>query len=82
VHLLFGVLGIAAATGALISARGCFQLVAISYAVLTVMGLIPATQRTFGFVPIWGNDVCLHALLAASAAYFGFVAPAATLRRA
>lgn len=81
VHLLFGVLGIAAARGAMLSARGYFQLVAISYGVLTVMGLIPATQTTFGLVPIWGNDVWLHALLAAASAYFGYVAPATTHRR-
>ena len=76
VHLLFGVLGIAAAMGALMSPRGYFQLVAISYALLTVMGLLPLTQTTFGLVPIWGNDVWLHALLALAAAYFGYVAPA------
>jgi hypothetical protein len=75
VHLLFGALGIAAATGALMTARGYFQMVAISYALLTVMGLIPATQTTFGLVPIWGNDIWLHALLAGGAAYFGYLAP-------
>lgn len=73
VHLLFGVLGIAAARGAIMSARGYFQLVAISYALLTVLGLVPATQTTFGLVPLWGADVWLHAALAALAAYFGFV---------
>jgi hypothetical protein len=72
VHLLFGVLGFAAARGAILSARGYFQLVAISYALLTLLGLIPATQTTFGLVPIWGADVWLHLGLAAVAAYFGF----------
>ena len=72
VHLLFGVLGIAAARGAIMSARGYFQLVAVSYAALTLLGLIPATQTTFGLVPVWGADVWLHALLAVAAAYFGF----------
>jgi hypothetical protein len=76
VHLLFGILGLAAARGAVMSARGYFQLVAIAYALLVVLGLIPATQTTFGLVPIWGNDVWLHALLAAGAAYFGYLAPA------
>jgi hypothetical protein len=84
VHLLFGALGIAAAMGALMSARSYFQLVAVSYALLTVMGLIPATQTTFGLVPIWGHDVWLHGALAAGAAYFGYLAPAGvtTARRA
>ncbi len=77
VHLLFGVLGLAAAWGAIMSARVYFQLVAVAYGLLTVLGLIPATQTTFGLVPIWGADVWLHALLAAVAAYFGFLAPAA-----
>ena len=82
VHLLFGVLGIAASRSAIMSARGYFRLVAGSYALLVVLGLIPATQTTFGLIPIWGNDVWLHLLLAAGAAYFGFVAPAAPRARA
>jgi len=81
VHLLFGVLGIAAARGAVISARAYFQLVAVSYAVLTVLGIIPATQTTFGLIPIWGADVWLHALLAVAAAYFGFAVGAPAPRR-
>ena len=82
VHLLFGALGIAAARGVLLSARGYLQLVAVAYGLLIVMGLIPATQTTFGLVPIWGNDVWFHLLLAAPAAYFGFVAPTdASVRR-
>jgi hypothetical protein len=76
VHLLFGVLGIAASRGAIVSARGYFRLVALSYTLLALLGLLPATQTTFGLIPIWGNDVWFHALLAAGAAYFGFVAPA------
>jgi hypothetical protein len=75
VHLLFGVLGIAAARGAVLTARGYFRVVAAAYALLVVLGLIPATQTTFGLIPIWGNDVWLHLLLAAAAAYFGFLAP-------
>lgn len=75
VHLLFGGLGVAAARGALMSARGYFQLVVVSYTLLIVMGLIPATQTTFGLIPIYGNDVWFHLLLAAPAAYFGFLAP-------
>ena len=76
VHLLFGVLGIAASRGAMLSAGGYFRLVAVSYALLVALGLIPATQTTFGLIPIWGNDVWFHALLAAGAGYFGFVADA------
>ena len=71
VHLLFAIVGIAAWAGGW--ARGYFQMLAVSYGALTVLGLIPATQTTFGLIPIWGNDVFLHGAVALAAAYFGFV---------
>ena len=72
VHLVFGLWGIAAYRS-LGGARGYFRAVAIIYAVLTVMGLIPALDTTFGLVPLYGNDVWLHALLEIVAAYFGWM---------
>lgn len=72
IHILFGLWGLAASRslgGAVTYARG----VAIVYALLTMLGLIDATNTTFGFVPIYGNDVWLHALLALVAAYFGWM---------
>jgi hypothetical protein len=72
VHLLFGLWGLAAsrsAAGAVTYARG----VAIIYAVLAIAGLLPATQDGFGYVPLYGKDVWLHAVLALVAAYFGWV---------
>ena len=72
VHLLFGLWGLAASrstSGAVMYGRG----VAIIYAVLAVMGLIPATQDGFGMVPLWGKDVWLHAGLALVGAYIGWV---------
>jgi hypothetical protein len=44
---------------------------------LTVMGLIKEMNlhTAFGFVPLYGHDVWLHALLAAVGAYFGFMRP-------
>jgi hypothetical protein len=74
VHLLFGVWGLIAARSAS-GAVGYAKAVAIIYALLTVMGLIPAANlhTTFGLIPLYGNDIWLHALLAAVAAYFGFV---------
>jgi hypothetical protein len=77
VHLLFGVLGLAASRGAIMSSRGYFQVVAVSYALLVVLGLLAATQTTFSLIPTWGADVWLHAALALVAAYFGFMAPIA-----
>ncbi len=72
VHLLFGIWGVLAyrSYG---GARTYFRAVAIIYALLTVLGLLPATNTTFGLIPIYGNDVWLHALLALVAAYFGWV---------
>lgn len=72
VHLLFGVLGLMAGRSAG-AARGYAKFVAVAYALLTVLGLIPATQTAFGLIPIYGNDVWLHGAIAAAAAYFGFV---------
>jgi hypothetical protein len=71
VHLLFALLGFAAWGSG--RARGYFQLLAVSYALLAVLGLNSATNTTFGFVPIWGADVYLHAAVAVGAFYFGFV---------
>jgi hypothetical protein len=72
VHLLFGALGLTAARGVVMSARGYFQFLAIAYGALAVLGAIPATQTTFGLIPIYGNDIWLHALLAISAGVIGF----------
>ncbi|HEX6999329.1 MAG TPA: DUF4383 domain-containing protein [Gammaproteobacteria bacterium] len=74
VHIAFGVWGLAVyrnASGAVMYARA----VAVVYAVLTVLGLIPAANTLFGLVPLHSHDVWLHLLLAAIAAYFGFVVP-------
>src|SRR5688500_1564167 len=74
VHIVFGLMGILASRGSLMSARGYAQFVAIAYGLLVVLGLLPQTNTTFGLIPIYGNDVWLHAIIAAAAAYFGFVA--------
>ena len=71
VHLLFGVLGLAAGRGA-INPRGFLKFVAVAYGLLVVLGLLPATHTTFGFIPIYGNDVWLHGLIALAAAVVGF----------
>jgi len=72
VHLLFGVWGLIAYKS-LSAAKTYARGVAIIYAVLMVAGLIPGLNTMFGLVPLFGNDVWLHALLAAVAAYFGFI---------
>jgi len=70
VHLLFAALGFAAWSGGW--SRRYFQLLAVSYAVLAVFGLLPGANTTFGLIPLWGNDVWLHAAIAGVSAYFGF----------
>lgn len=72
VHLAFGAWGLAVYrnTGAAI---GYARSVAIIYALLVIIGFIPGLSTLFGLVPLHGNDIWLHALLAAGAAYFGFI---------
>jgi hypothetical protein len=72
VHLAFGVWGLLAyrSHG---GARTYARAVAIVYALFIVMGLIDGLNTTFGLVPLYGNDVWLHILLALPAAYFGFM---------
>src|SRR5437667_12018601 len=72
VHILFGIWGIAAYAGGFGPSRVYARGVAILYALLAIMGLIPALYTTFGLIPIHGNDVWLHALIAAVAAIFGW----------
>ena len=72
VHILFGLWGLLASRslgGSVTYARA----VAIIYAVLTVAGFVPNLNSMYGLVPLYGNNVWLHGLLALVAAYFGWV---------
>ena len=73
VHLLVGVLGIAAYR-AFDTARLYARGLAIVYGVLAVMGLISAANlhTMFGLTPLFSHDVWLHAGTAIIAAYFGW----------
>jgi Domain of unknown function (DUF4383) len=72
VHLAFGAWGLLVyrSTDASITYA---RSVAIIYALFVIMGFLPRLDTVFGLVPLHGNDIWLHALLAAVAAYFGFV---------
>ena len=72
VHLVFGVWGLAVYRNAY-AAIGYARIVAVMYALFMVMGFIPGLNTVMGLVPLHGNDIWLHAVLAAVAAYFGFV---------
>jgi hypothetical protein len=70
-HLVWGLYGIIAYRS-FGGARGFAKATAVVYGVLTVLGLIPGLNTTFGLIPLFGHDVWLHALIAIPAAYFGF----------
>lgn len=77
VHLFFGVWGVVV-WRTFAASRYYARSVAIIYAVLAVMGLIPLFNTTFGLVPLYGHDIWLHAVIAVVAAYFGY-APVTTV---
>ena len=73
VHIAIGLWGLLASrsvSGARFFGKG----LAIFYGLLAILGLIPATNTMFGLVPLYGNDVWLHAGTALIAAYFGWFA--------
>ena len=75
VHIVVGLLGIAAATsfsGSLVYNQGF----AVVYAAIVIFGILPITNTTFGLMPIYGNNVWFNALTGILAAYAGFVKPA------
>jgi len=70
-HLAFGAWALLAYGGfasAIMFARGT----AIIYALLAVMGMVPGLNTAFGLMPLYGHDVWLHALIAATAAWVGW----------
>ena len=49
------------------------RIVALGLVLVVIMGVIPRLDTVFGLVPLHGNYVWFHAVLAPAAAYFGFV---------
>jgi Domain of unknown function (DUF4383) len=70
IHLAFGIWGLVAARSFGAAKTFC-QISGVIYAVLIVLAFVDPT--TFGLVPIGGNDVWLHLILAVPLLYFGFV---------
>ncbi len=77
VRLSVGLFGIAA-SGDRVTARSFNRIFALSYILLAVLGLFPFGHTLFGFMPLFGNNVWLNAVLAIIAGYFGFVKPQTT----
>ena len=70
------------AVGSVVNAARFARGVALLYGVLTVMGMLPIFNTAFGWMPVHGNDVWLHAATTALAAWFGWrTGPAAAERR-
>jgi hypothetical protein len=76
VHLLFGVWGLAAARS-WGGSKSYFTIAGAIYAVLTCVGFL--SPSGFGLVPLGGNDIWLHAVLAIAMLGIGLTAkPALT----
>lgn len=71
VHVAFGLWGIVAARS-FAGARNFARIGGVVYAVLTVLGFIAPSG--FGFVPLGGHDIWLHAVLALGLLGAGFTA--------
>jgi hypothetical protein len=71
VHLLFGLWGLAASRS-WGGSTSFFKTGGIIYAVLTVLGFV--APNGFGTMPLGGNDIWLHALLAVAMLAIGFTA--------
>jgi len=72
VYIIVGILGLVAAIrlgGSRIYGRG----LALFFGLLAAFGLLPGFDTTFGLIPVFGNDVWLHAIVAAISFYFGFI---------
>ncbi|WP_129793791.1 DUF4383 domain-containing protein [Sphingosinicella sp. CPCC 101087] len=79
VHIAFGIWGVIAYRSVHAS-RFYGKAVTVSYAVLTVMGLVPGLNTLFGLAPLFGHDVWLHVVLAVVAGYFGWIHRGADVR--
>ena len=80
VHVAIGIWGLMAWNGAA-HPKVYARSLAMLYGVLAVAGLIPGLNTMFGFIPLHGHDVWLHAGTAAVAAYFGWRSEVSMERR-
>lgn len=77
--IVFGVAGIMASrlpTTALPASISYARWVMGVMGALAVLGLIPQTNTLFGYWPLFGADIALHAVVAVVGAYYGFALPA------
>ncbi len=79
-NLIIGLIGIAGFLGTEPAARIIADSFAVWFGLLTLLGLIPFANTTFGLMPIFGSDVWLHLTTSVLAAYFGFARDNGRLR--
>jgi hypothetical protein len=68
-HLVFGLWGVLA-YGSFGAARAYAMVVAVAYAVAAAFGFFPGLRVLFGYMPLYGNDIWLHAAIAVFGAIF------------
>lgn len=79
-----GLWGIAAASDPVISVQRSVSYsrwVFMITAVFVVLGLFPQTNTLFGYVPLFGAGIWLHALMALAGGVFGYAAASSSANR-
>lgn len=82
IHILSGVVALAAAFSSFKASKLYFQVFGVVYALVTVLGFVYMEQPILGLVASNAADTFLHLAIAAAALYLGFAAPAETEARA
>ncbi len=70
-HMLLGLWGVLA-YHSLPDSYAYAKIVGITFLVLALFGLIPVLNVFFGWMPLFGNNIWLHAATGAILVYFGF----------
>ena len=73
--IAFGAVGVAISQAPATALPGSIRwsrIIFVVMGVLAIIGLFPQTQTLFGYMPLYGWDVAVHALMSVLGAYFGF----------
>jgi hypothetical protein len=79
-HTFIGVWG-ASCFGSSYASRSYARSTAITMAILAVFGFIPVLNTVLGLMPVQGSNIGFHAVLAITAAWFGYASQASELVR-
>ena len=61
--------------------RNYGRVMCIVFGVGALMGMIPVLNTTFGLMPLYGNNIWLHALASITSGYFGYRKPVDAMER-